>query len=413
MPRFRSIVLAGALLGMALVGAPAAAETIEIGPDSDLCAAMLGLRAGDELVLRPGEYQGGCTIPQGGSPGAPVVIRGADPENRPKIIFDETEGDVLLVKASHVTLRRLEFPRTKRDVDVVRIQSGSGVTVEECRFVTARGIAVAANQTSLRGLVVRRNEILSSEATAMYFGCDDGISCVVSDILVERNYIRRVGAPNPQIGYGVEVKLNSQAVIRDNVIVETKGPGIMIFGSKDPARVSLVEKNLVIGSRQSSGILIGGGPVVVRNNIVVQNTEGGIGLQDYKNRGLLRGVTIVHNSSYLNDEGGILLPEKGVYDVTIVNNAAYSTAGKPSLPVRRPGLRMLGNVDCAYLVCFIDPRTGDFSPAFGSPLVGPGVTLDERWFPRDDYHGLPRGLVPTVGAIDRAGSGPVVIGIKN
>jgi hypothetical protein len=230
---------------------------------------------------------------------------------------------------------------------------------------------------------------------------------------VERNYIRRVGAPNPQIGYGLEVKLNSQAVIRDNVIVETKGPGIMIFGSKDPARVSLVERNLVIGSRQSSGILIGGGPVVVSNNIVVQNGEGGIGLQDYKNRGLLRGVTIVHNTSYLNDEAGIRLPDKGIQDVTIVNNAAYSTAGKPALPARRPGLRMLGNVDCAYLLCFIDAQAGDFSPAFGSPLVGPGVMLDERWFPRDDYHGLRRGLVPTVGAIDRPGNGPAVLGIKN
>ena len=414
--RIRSRLRAAAPALLALViglPVPAAGGVVEIGPESELCAALNGVQEGDELVLRPGEYPGGCEIRRGGAPGTPLVIRGADPESRPRILYDGTEGSVLLIRAGHITIRGLEFGPTQRDVDAVRIFSGSGVTVEDCRFVGLKGIAVAANQTSLRGLTVRRNEILRSEASALYFGCHDGASCVVSDILVERNFIGGVRAPNPEIGYGLEVKLNSSAVIRDNVIVDTKGPGIMVYGSADPTRVSLIERNFVVGSRQSSGILIAGGPALVRNNIAVQNTEGGIGLQDYRKRGLLQGVTLVHNTLYLNDAASILVPEQGVHEVTMVNNAVLAPAGKPTLPPRRPGVRLIGNVDCAYLGCFTDPRSGDFSPALGSPLLGPAVILEDPWFPQDDYFGLRRRVVPSVGAIDRAGQGPIGLGIKN
>jgi hypothetical protein len=40
-----------------------------------------------------------------------------------------------------------------------------------------------------------------------------------------------VDAQEDEVGYGLQVKLNSTAVIRDNVIVDTKGPGIMVYGA--------------------------------------------------------------------------------------------------------------------------------------------------------------------------------------
>ena len=76
----------------------------------------------------------------------------------------------------------------------------------------------------------------------MYFGCHDGTWCILTDLVVERNYIRGVRASDPEIGYGFQVKLNSVAVIRDNVIVDTKGPGIMVYGAHNLTAVSVIER---------------------------------------------------------------------------------------------------------------------------------------------------------------------------
>ena len=104
----------------------------------------------------------------------------------------------------------------------------TGYTVERCQSLAMGGIAVVANHASVQGLSVRRNVIRDSNATGMYFGCHDGASWIVSGLLVEGNYIRGVTAANPQIGSGLQVKLNSSGIIRDNVVLDTKGPGIMV-----------------------------------------------------------------------------------------------------------------------------------------------------------------------------------------
>ena len=57
---------------------------------------------------------------------------------------------------------------------------------------------------------------------------------------------------NRVFGYGIEVKLNTGGVVRDNVIIDTKGPGIMVYGARDLVTVSVVERNFTRGSRTSS-----------------------------------------------------------------------------------------------------------------------------------------------------------------
>jgi hypothetical protein len=235
----------------------------------------------------------------------------------------------------------------------------------------------------------------------MYFGCHDGSSCAVTGLVVEGNRIRGVTAPNPQIGYGIEVKLNSSALIRDNVISETKGPGIMVYGSRDLVTVSVVERNFIRGSRTSSGILIGGGPVVVRNNISGWNAEGGIGLEDYGRRALLRGLAISHNTVYGNGEGGITIPSSGRLEASLENNAAQTRGGTPAFPTARAGLRLAGNLDCTWLQCFTDPENLDFSPAGGSLLRPLGGLRGQGGAPRDDFFGTPRGVPAAIGAVER------------
>lgn len=403
----RQLSAAGIGLTLALAaGTPGPARAEDIGPEEDLCSAINRLAPGGELRLRAGDYRGPCTVRRGGSPGSPTVITAADPQQRPRLLYDGVTANVLEVRASNVLIRGLEFGPTRPDVDAIRIIVGNDITIENCRFFQIGGIAVAANNLSVRGLTVQGNAIEDSGSTGMYFGCHDGQRCVVSDLLVASNYIRGVTAAPEQIGYGLEIKLNSTGIVRDNVILRTKGPGIMVYGSRDPSRSSVVERNVVIGSAQSAGIVVGGGPALVRNNVSVSNVEGGISLQDYGQRGLLRQITVVHNTIFGNMVGGIVIDGRVVRETMVLNNAIQSLGAAPVLPPARPGLLSAGNVDCTYRACFMQPDNLDFSPFPGSALSVPGGFVAGEGLPRDDLFRAKRGIPPTVGAIERP-SGPL------
>jgi hypothetical protein len=268
-----------------------------------------------------------------------------------------------------------------------------------------------ANHTSVHGLTVRRNVISDTQSTGMYFGCHDGLGCTVSSLRVEQNYIHGVTAPSPEIGYGIQVKLNSSGVIRDNVIVDTKGPGIMVYGSRDLVATSVVERNFTRGSRTSSGIVVGGGPALLRNNISIANFDSGIGLENYGRRGLLRGIVLAHNTVYGSQGGGISVPDQGPLEALLINNAVHARAGARALPATRSGLRIAGNVDCSLALCFANAHGLDFSPFPGSLLFGIAALQAGESSAVDDFFGVRRRTPPAIGAVEGA-SGPIRPGIK-
>jgi hypothetical protein len=401
---------AGVLL--VLLFFPALTTGKEIGPEANFCAEINALEPGDELVLRGGKYQGPCTIRRGGRPGAPTIIRAANLSHRPWIVYEAQSDNVLNIRADYVTIRGLNIGPTQTDVDGIRIYARNGITIEDCQFSEMGGIAVVANHNSARGLIVRRNIIANTLATAMYFGCHDGSSCVISELFIEKNFIRGVSAPDPAIGYGIQVKLNSVGILRNNVIVGAKGPGIMVYGTHNLNLRNVVEGNFVANSRTSSGIVVGGGPADVWNNISVENREAGIGIQDYMGRGLLRKISIDHNTIYNNSQSGIAVRSQGEVDVTISNNAIASRSGTPELPAMQDGLKMFANQDCGANNCFTNPEQRDFTPQADSPLNTARNGNDRSRNPDRDYFGLRRSPSSAVGAIERPG-GVVVLGIKH
>jgi Right handed beta helix region len=409
----RSVLTLALALSAILVAlpAPARAGTRETGPEEDWCAAARLLEPGDELLLGPGEYAGPCTLTRSGAPGSPIVIRGRDPADPPRIVQLRGNADALGIQASYLTLRGLEFGPTLIDVDAVRIFAGTGITIEQCRFAEIGGIAIAATHADLSDILIRQNDISRTRWTAIYVGCHDGRKCRHTGIVIERNYIREVGAPDQgpagDPGAGIQIKLNSTATIRDNVIVQTRGPAVAVYGARDLTRLTLVERNFVYSSLVESGIWLGGGPAIVRNNVAVASAEGGIELQDYARRGLLRGIVIVHNTVHGNPAGGIMVPLAGLVQATIVNNAVHTRVGTPAVPVGRAGVLSLGNATCTLVPCFVDPQDRDFSPL----AARPGLTLGQSWMPSDDYFGRPRRVPPTVGAIEQPG-GPIPLGLK-
>lgn len=368
-----------------------------IGPEANFCAEINYLQPGNELVLRGGKYKGPCTIRLGGRPDAPVVIRAENLSDPPWIIYEGRSDNVINIRADYITIRGLKIGPTQTGVDGVRLYARTGVTVEDCQFSGLGGIALVANHNSAAGLIVRRNTVTNTYATAMYFGCHDGFECRISELKVENNFIFGVNAPDPEIGYGIQVKLNSTAVIRDNEIVNTKGPGIMVYGSEDPARISTIERNFVRNSRTSSGILIGGGPVVVRNNISAFNRDGGVGLQDYAGRGLLLDIAVVHNTMYGNNRGGIFIAGEKLANVDIVNNAGVVATPRSA---GLGGVNYVMNIDCPKTRCFTDPEQRNFSPSAGSVLLGAGAKFDRKWMPTDDFFQRQRTSRPSVGAVE-------------
>jgi hypothetical protein len=119
---------------------------------------------------------------------------------------------------------------------------------------------------------------------------------------------------------------------------------------------------------------------------------------------------VAHNTVYANFAGGITIPERGPVEAALVNNAVHARAGTAALPAARPGLRLTGNVDCSFSLCFANPDALDFSPFTGSILVGRGLGVDSS-APRDDFFGTRRGELPTIGAVEQP-HGPIRLGVK-
>jgi hypothetical protein len=400
--------LAIVLAVLGLASAPASA--LNIGPEADLCVAIQSLAPGEELVLEAGDYRAGCVIRRSGQTGLPLVVRAADPARRPRLLYPGHPVNMLEIRASDVTIRGLEFWGSFGDADGIRIMSGNRITIEDCRFFQLGGIAIAATHASVQSLAVRRNVIAESHATGMYFGCHDGLDCTISGLVVEGNHIQGVSAPASAVGYGLQVKLNSSGVIRGNVIQDTKGPGIMVYGARDLITTTVVERNFVSGSRTSSGIVIAGGPALVRNNVAVGNFEAGIGLEIYQRRSLLRSIILAHNSVYGNRQAGISIADGDRVEASILNNAVHGPGGTPVLPSARPGLRLVGNVDCTWMPCFTNPDGLDFSPFPGSLLGAAGIPGTDRTRVDDDFFGMRRRVPASIGAVDRP-SGPIRLGV--
>jgi hypothetical protein len=396
-----------AIILLASIWVSAVASAAEIGPGPGWCRAIEAVPIGDEAVLLPGEYPGGCVLRRGGAPRVPRVVRAKSAAEPPRVVFSSTAGNALSIEAAYVVLRGLHFGATPAGTDAIRIYAGHDIVVEDCVFADIGGSAVAATHASVWGVTVRGNRIARTGWTALYFGCHDGRKCRHLQLDIGHNLIHGVTAADDDIGAGIQVKLNSTVRIRDNAIVDTQGPGIMVYGADGSASPSVIERNFVARSATSSGIVVGGGPAVVRNNVAMANVEGGIALENYGRRDLLRGLTVVHNSIYGNQQGGIIVPIVGRVQATVANNAVHAGPGKPTFPVDRAGITSVGNVDCTSLPCFVRPQARDFSPL----LLGPGRVTGDPWMPLDDYFGRRRGIPPVAGAIEQP-AGPIPLEAK-
>jgi hypothetical protein len=374
------------------VAGPALAADVALVPGDDWCAAINAASPGDTVNLAAGDYEGPCTISVSGEDDAPVTLAG----DHAAIVYEGTQSNVIDVDASHVVLEGLSFGPTNADIDAIKIRSGTGIDIRECTFSGVGGISVSANSADTSDITIASSDFVDLQATGVYLGCHDG-SCRSADFLIAGN--RWDGVTSPDVGYAMETKLESYGAIRDNVVADAQGPAVEVYGSSD-GNLTTVERNLLVGSRDAATLEIGGGPVLVRNNVVIGGDGAALLVYDYGGRGLVFGIVVIGNTAWGTSADAVSLQSwYSGRDLSFEDNAVGRDDGSPALPDAVSGVPMEGNLDCSGPGgCWIDAPSWDLWPSSDGPLVGAAVTTDPPLL--DDWCGRTRPFPATVGALE-------------
>ncbi len=376
--------------------ATALAADLTLAPGEDWCAALNAAAPGDTITLAAGEHAGPCTITASGEEGAPITLAGEDAA----IVYEGASANVTDLNGSHLVLRGLRFGPTSADIDAVKIRAGEDITLSENRFDRVGGISVSANSADTARVSILNNEFEDLRATGLYLGCHDG-TCISADFLIQGN--RFDGVTSTGVGYAMETKLGSYGTIADNTVHDAQGPAVEVYGSSGGER-TVVERNLVIGSRDAATLEIGGGPALVRNNIVIGGAGAALSVYDYGGRGLVQDIVVIGNTLWGVGGAAVNLSgwEAGA-GLAFEGNALGRDDGASAMPEGIDGVPMEGNLDCLDgAACWRDATGWDLWPLEAGALVGAGVVTDPAL--TEDWCGRSRAAPPTVGALE-PGSG--------
>ena len=323
---------------------------------------------GDTIVLRGGIHQAGNIwyTRQGGEPGAFLSLDRYQDEH---VVVTGTR---LVIESQYIRIQNIEF---KNFLIIVRHQQRN-------------------NWRYSHHIEIINNKFSTSDV-AIYFCCNEG--------LIQGNTF------DPAY-YAVYLMHGNRNVIRRNDIRNTLKYSVHIYdedkygssGERYPKITNLlVEKNVIEGSQSRSGIVISGGDyskppieingVLIRNNLILNNTTGGITLQG---DGWIKNIEIYNNTIHGNPGGGIRIdPDKQAENIAVINNILsghrsnhlYSNGKATHLMVRKnlywnptsvgEGVRdsspVMGNPH------FANPAIRDFHLARGSAAIGKGESLAE------------------------------------
>lgn len=299
---------------------------------------------GDTIVLRGGTHQAGNIwyTGQGGEPGAFLTIERYPNEHA------VITGKRLVIESQYVRVQNIEF---RNFLIVVRHQ-------ERNRWRYSHHIEILNNK-------------FSTSDVAIYFCCHDG--------LIQGNTF------DPAY-YAIYLMHGNGNVIRGNDIRNTSKYSIHIYdedkygstGELNPKISNLVvENNVIDSSRSRSGIVVSGGDyskppieingVLIRNNLVLNNSTGGIYLA-YD--GWIKNIEIYNNTIYGNPGGGIRISQdKKAENITIINNI-LSDNGSSQIFCNGKVTNLVVRKNLFWNPTSVGSGVNDLSPVMGNPLFG-------------------------------------------
>ena len=183
-------------------------EPLRVDASSDRCGVTHDTGPGDEVLLVLGRCLAPCGLRASGAPGAPLVVRSRDPEERSALAYPGRCANMLdLRMVSPLQLLDLDFDHSEDDIDAIKIHGSSDLRIEGCHFRDIGGVSINAPSGSTQHLTVLFNEMRELRATGMYFGCHDGESCRSTELRIEGNLISCV---TPRGGRGVCLAAQAQ-----------------------------------------------------------------------------------------------------------------------------------------------------------------------------------------------------------
>jgi hypothetical protein len=284
----------------------------------------------------------------------PIVIRGAEQteadQSRPVLQRPDARQNTINIEgAQYLVIRDIEITGGSTGIRMMKSDEHicKFIAIEDMEIHHVGGPAITANSpgNAYEGLVFRRNEIhhTSGHGEGFYLGSnnnpDGSTAGYIFNCLIEDNYIHDLNGPDISQGDGIEIKDGSyNNIVKNNRIRNTNYPGILVYGT-DGKAPNIIENNIIVNS-EDHGIQAAG-EAVIRNNIVYESRGPGIGGHPHQSA-KIGDLRIVHNTIVLGEsEGsGIRYSAPTSSDlfgqVVIANNAIYVQSDSLAIKIPEP-----------------------------------------------------------------------------
>ena len=389
-----------ALLALAILTGHANAKVLQLTPTGNWFATLSGasLNPGDEIVLAAGTYSDRrrLQISQRGSRGKPIIIRAAEGARVVIKRPDARQNTINLAGCQHLIIRDIEITGGSAGI---RIGKGGPhlakfITLENLHIHHIGGVAVTANYPGeiYESLTFRHNHIhhTGGHGEGFYLGSnnkpDGSTDGYVFNSVVENNYIHDLRGGTVSQGDGIEIKDGSYGnIIRDNVIHDTKYPGIIVYDT-DGKAPNIIERNAIWNSGDHG--IQAAADAIIRNNVIFATRGEGIHCRDHQSAVVGR-LKIVHNTILSKAAIRIVAPKKFSGKVLVANNAVGGSLRIPA----RPEITQRANVG----------GVREQFPSEGSNCIG---AADPAHVTKDDFNRSARGESKDAGAykFDPAGN---------
>ena len=323
-------------------------ETIRVHPKMDWFQVLHGnaLKPGDEIILAPGTYSSPRRLEMRhrGTRENPIIIRG--PSTRkpgPKAVIrrpDARQNSINMTGVQHLVLKDIEITGGSSAIRISKSERHPAhhVRIENLHIYHIHGVAITCNHAgnTYAHMHFVGNEIhhTGGHGEAFYLGGNNAEAIFHSSI-IERNYIHHLNGPNISQGDGIELKPGSWGnTIRDNVILKTKYPGIIVYGThgKQP---NLIERNVIFHAGDHG--IQAAADAIIQNNVIIDPRGNGIHTREHQ--GIkpgnlnIRYNTIIHHAA--DKELIRIIPSQNSLTgpVTVFANALYPNRMQlPDLP---------------------------------------------------------------------------------